>query len=76
LIQATVALAFIQVPAPTEQELQLLLRAIITSVMKRLVRQGVLLQDQDEWYVADGVAEDTDASALRYPSDSHRIAMI
>jgi Putative transposase len=33
--------------------------------MKRLVRQGVLVQEQDQWYVADGVAEDTDTSALR-----------
>jgi hypothetical protein len=33
--------------------------------MKRLVRQGVLVQDQDEWYLADGVAEDTGTSALR-----------
>ncbi len=58
-------LIFIQVPAPTEQALQLLLRAIITSIMKRLVRQGVLVQEQDDWYVADGIAEDTEASALR-----------
>ncbi len=33
--------------------------------MKRLVRQGVLVQAQDQWYVADTVAEDTDTSALR-----------
>jgi Putative transposase/Transposase zinc-binding domain len=58
-------LAFIQTPAPTDQALQLLLRSIITSTMKRLVRQGVLVQDQDEWYLADGVAEDTGTSALR-----------
>jgi Putative transposase len=36
-------LAFIQASAPTEQVLQLLLRAIITSIMKCLVRQGVLV---------------------------------
>jgi hypothetical protein len=58
-------IAFIQTPAPTDQALQVLLRSIITSLMKRLVRQGVLVQDQDQWYVADGVGDDTDTSALR-----------
>jgi Putative transposase len=58
-------LVFIQTPAPTDQVLQLLLRSIITSPMKRLVRQGVLVQEQNQWYVADGVGEDTDTSALR-----------
>jgi Putative transposase/Transposase zinc-binding domain len=58
-------LAFIQTPAPTDQALQLLLRSIITGIMKRLVRQGVLVQEQDEWYVADTVADDGDTSALR-----------
>jgi hypothetical protein len=37
----------------------------MASVMRRLVLQGVLVQEQDQWYVADGVYEDTDASALR-----------
>ncbi len=58
-------LVFIQAPAPTDQELQLLLRTIITSLMKRLVRQGVLVQEQDEWCVAEGIAEDPDTCALR-----------
>jgi Putative transposase len=61
-------LAFIQTPAPTDQALQLLLRSIITSIMKRLVRQGVLVQEQaqeqDQWYVADTVADDMETSAL------------
>jgi Putative transposase len=39
--------------------------SIISSIMKRLVRQGVLVQEQDQWHVADGIAEDTDTSALR-----------
>jgi hypothetical protein len=50
---------------PTEQALQLLLRPIIASLMKRLVRQGVLVQDHDQWYAVDGIAEDGDASTLR-----------
>ncbi len=33
--------------------------------MKRLVRQGVLVQEHDQWCVADGIADDVDASALR-----------
>jgi hypothetical protein len=37
--------------------------------MKRLARQGALLQDQvqeqDQWYSADTVADDTETSALR-----------
>jgi hypothetical protein len=57
-------LAFIQAPAPTDQALQLLLSSIISSIMKRLVCQGVLVQEQDQWHVADGIAEDTDTSAL------------
>ena len=32
--------------------------------MKRLVRQGVLVKEHDEWYVGDAVADDTDTSAL------------
>jgi hypothetical protein len=55
----------IQTPAPTDQALQLLLRSIITCIMKRLVRQVVLVQEQDQWYVTDGIADDTDTSALR-----------
>jgi Putative transposase len=58
-------LAFIQTPAPTDQALQSLLRAIIASVMKRLVRQGILVQEHDQWHVADTVADDTDTNALR-----------
>jgi Putative transposase len=58
-------LVFIPASAPTDQALQLLLRFIIASIMKRLVRQGVLVQEQDQWYVADGIAEVTDTSALR-----------
>jgi hypothetical protein len=33
--------------------------------MKRLVRPGVLVQEQDQWYAADTVADDTETSALR-----------
>jgi hypothetical protein len=55
----------IQTPAPTDQALQLLLRSIISSIMKRLVHQGNLVQEQDQWCVADTVADDTDTRALR-----------
>jgi hypothetical protein len=58
-------LAFIQAPAPTDQALHLLLRSIITGIVKLLVLQGVLVQEQDQWYVADTVADDADTRALR-----------
>jgi Putative transposase/Transposase zinc-binding domain len=69
-IKPNAELAFIQTPAPTDQALQLLLRSIITSVMKRLVCQGVLIQgvlvqEQDQWYAANTVADDTETSVLR-----------
>jgi hypothetical protein len=32
--------------------------------MKRLIRLGVLVQELEQWYVADTVADDTDTSAL------------
>jgi hypothetical protein len=46
--------------------------------MKRLVRQGVFVQEQDEWRVADGTAEDTDSNAFRPPQQGsivYRIAL-
>jgi hypothetical protein len=58
-------LKFVEVPPPSDQQLQALLHSIITSVMKRLVRQGVLVQEQDQWYVSDDIANDDEASALR-----------
>jgi Putative transposase len=58
-------LVFIPAPAPTDQALHLLLRSIITSIIKRLVRLGVLLQELEQWYVADTVADDMETSALR-----------
>jgi hypothetical protein len=33
--------------------------------MKRLMRKSVLVQEQDEWYVSDTVADDIATSALR-----------
>jgi hypothetical protein len=45
--------------------------------MKRLVRQGVLVQEQDQWYASDTVDDDTDTSALRplqQGSNVYRIA--
>jgi Putative transposase/Transposase zinc-binding domain len=55
-IKSSGELEFIQIPAPTDQALRLLLCSIIASIMKRLVRQGVLVQEQDQWYVADDIA--------------------
>jgi TGS domain len=39
--------------------------AIGPSFAKAAVRQGVLVQEQDEWYVSDTVADDTETGALR-----------
>jgi hypothetical protein len=66
LTSADGQLKFIEVPPPSEQALQTLLRAIIAAVMKRLVRQGVLIQEQEgQWYAANDESDDEEVSALR-----------
>jgi len=56
---------FVEVPAPTDEDLQALLHKIIGRLMKLLTRRGVLLEEQGSTYLADGDADSDDARALR-----------
>ncbi len=55
---------FVEVPAPTDEDLQALLHKIIGRLMKLLTRRGVLLEEQGSTYLADGDADSDDARAL------------
>jgi Putative transposase len=51
------------VPAPTDEVVQAVLHKIITRMMKLLARQGVLIEEQGETYLADDAAgDDSDES--------------
>ena len=50
-----------EVAAPTIEELEALLLKIITRVMRLLVRQGFLIEEQDMTYLAEA---DTDPALL------------
>jgi hypothetical protein len=56
---------FVEVPAPTNEALQTVLRKIITRSMKLLTRRGVLIEEQGQTYMADGDADSDDARTLR-----------
>ncbi len=59
--------AFVEVPAPTDEALQVLLHKIIGRLMKLLTRRGVLIEEQGSTYLADSDsdAESDDARTLR-----------
>ena len=54
---------FVEVPAPTDEDLQALLHKIIGRSMKLLTRRGVLLEEQGSTYLANGDADSDDARA-------------
>ena len=58
---------FVEVPAPTDEELQALLHKIITRLMKLLTRRGVLVEEDGggSSYLADADADSDEARALR-----------
>ena len=58
---------FVEVPAPTDEQLQALLHRIITRLMKLLTRRGVLVEEEQggSSYLADGEADSDEARALR-----------
>ena len=57
--------AFVEVAAPTDQDLQALLHKIIARLMKLLTRRGVLVEEEGSSYLADGDADSDDARTLR-----------
>ena len=56
---------FVEVPAPTDEALQSVLRKIITRMMKLLTRRGVLVEEEGSTYMADNDGDSDDARALR-----------
>ncbi len=56
---------FVEVPAPTDEQLQAILQTIITRLMKLLTRRGVLVEDQGQTYMADADADGDEARTLR-----------
>ena len=57
---------FVEVPAPTDEDLQALLHKMITRLMKLLTRRGVLVEEEEgSSYLADAQADSDEARALR-----------
>jgi hypothetical protein len=56
---------FVEVPAPTDHELQTVLHKIITRTMKLLTRRGVLVEEEGSTYVADNDADSDEARTRR-----------
>ena len=59
------AASFVEVAAPTEDELHALLQTIITRLMKMLTRRGVLVEDMGQTYLAEPDADSEEARTLR-----------
>ncbi len=54
-----------EVAAPTDEALQVVLRKIITRAMKLLTRRGALLEEQGSTYMADNDGDSDEARTLR-----------
>ena len=57
--------AFVEVGAPTDDELHALLHTIITRLMKMLTRRGVLVEDMGQTWLAEPDADGEEACTLR-----------
>jgi len=57
--------SFLQVDAPTDDELQPLLQTLITRLMKLLTRRDVLVEDMGQTYLAEPDADDEESRTLR-----------
>jgi len=57
--------AFVEVNAPTDDELHALLQTIIAWLMKMLTRRGVLVEDMGQAYLAEPDADCEDVRTLR-----------
>ena len=56
---------FVEVPAPTDEDLQAVLHKIITRTMKLLARRGTLIEEQGQTYLADNDGDSDEARVLR-----------
>ena len=56
---------FIDIPAPSDEDIWEVLQRIIRGVMKQLVRRGILVEDQGEMYLADDEEDSEQARVLR-----------
>ncbi len=56
---------FVEVPEPTDEALQSVLRKIITRTMKLLTRRGALVEEEDSTYMADNDGDSDEARTLR-----------
>ena len=57
--------AFVEVGAPTDDELHALLQTVITRLMKMLTRRGVLIEEMGQTYLAKSDADGDEARTLR-----------
>jgi hypothetical protein len=57
--------SFVEVDAPTDDELQVLLQTVITQLMKMLTRRGVLIEDMGQTYLAEPDDNGEEARTLR-----------
>ncbi len=57
--------AFVEVDAPSDDELHALLQSVITRLMKMLTRRGVLVEDMGQTYLAEPDADGEEARTLR-----------
>jgi hypothetical protein len=55
---------FVEIPAPSEEQVWEVLERIIKRVMKQLVRRGILVEDQGETYLADADDDSEEARTL------------
>ena len=56
---------FVEVPAPTDEALQVVLHKIITRTMKLLTRRGALVEEQGSTYMADNDGHSDETRVLR-----------
>ncbi len=56
---------FVEVVAPTDEELQAVLHKIIIRTMKLLTRRGVLVKEEGSTFMADNDSDSDEARALR-----------
>ena len=57
--------AFVEVGAPTDDALQVLLQTVITRLMKLLTRRGVLIEEMGQTYLAEPDDDGEEARTLR-----------
>lgn len=57
--------AFVEVSAPTDDEMHALLQAIIARLMKLLTRRGVLVEEMGQTYLAEPEGDGDEARTLR-----------